>query len=166
MTDPARGRRFPARTITVVEGGRARRTVTSDANGNYVVDDVPHGSITVTAELRGFDHGQRMFSFDGRPRRLDFQMGVGAPHRDRLRSAAEAPYVDQRASGGERDNERKALEAAQQSPSQNVMNLQRRVAGVLPVRIDVPRTGTLHRFVRPLVLEEETTVTFRYKSLN
>jgi len=47
-----------------------------------------------------------------------------------------------------------------------VINLQRRVAGVLPVRIDVPRTGTLHRFVRPLVMDEETTVTFRYKALN
>ena len=62
--------------------------------------------------------------------------------------------------------ERKSLDAAQQSPSQNVINLQRRVAGVLPVRIDVPRTGTLHRFVRPLVIDEETTVTFRYKALN
>jgi len=30
----------------------------------------------------------------------------------------------------------------------------------------VPRTGTLHRFVRPLVMDEETTVTFRYKALN
>jgi hypothetical protein len=80
---------------------------------------------------------------------------------------AEAPYLDQRGNvGGERDNERKALDAVQQSPSQNVLALQRRVAGVLPVRIDVPRTGTLHRFVRPLVFEEETTVTFRYKSLN
>jgi hypothetical protein len=38
------------------------------------------------------------------------------------------------------------------------------VAGVLPVRIDVPRTGTSLRFVRPLVLDEETTVTFKYKT--
>jgi hypothetical protein len=45
-----------------------------------------------------------------------------------------------------------------------VINLQRRVAGVLPVRMDVPRTGTSYRFVRPLVLEEETNVTFRYKT--
>lgn len=51
----------------------------------------------------------------------------------------------------------------QQAPSQNVLNLQRRVAGVLPVRIDVPRTGTSFRFVRPLVLDEETVVSFRYK---
>jgi hypothetical protein len=48
--------------------------------------------------------------------------------------------------------------------SANVMNLQRRVAGVLPVAIDVPHAGTSFSFVRPLVLDEETKVTFSYKS--
>ncbi len=46
--------------------------------------------------------------------------------------------------------------------SANVLNLQRRVAGVLPVQVEVPRAGTSFRFVRPLVLDEETKVTFRY----
>ena len=41
--------------------------------------------------------------------------------------------------------------------------MQRKVAGVLPVRVDVPRAGTAYRFVRPLVLNEETSVSFRYK---
>ncbi len=50
-----------------------------------------------------------------------------------------------------------------EAPSQNVQNLQRRAAGVLPVRIDVPRAGTVHRFVKPLVIDDETQVTFRYK---
>jgi hypothetical protein len=54
--------------------------------------------------------------------------------------------------------------APQQNASANVVNLQRRVAGVLPVAIDVPRTGTSFSFVRPLVLDEETRVTFSYKS--
>src|ERR1700687_895085 len=54
--------------------------------------------------------------------------------------------------------------APQQNASANVVNLQRRVAGVLPVAIDVPRTGTSFSFVRPLVLDEETKVTFSYKS--
>jgi len=48
--------------------------------------------------------------------------------------------------------------------SANVVNLQKRVAGVLPVAIDVPRAGTMFSFVRPLVLDEETKVTFSYKS--
>jgi hypothetical protein len=44
------------------------------------------------------------------------------------------------------------------------MNLQRRVVGVLPIRVDVPRAGNSYRFVRPLVIDEETKVTFSYKT--
>lgn len=48
-------------------------------------------------------------------------------------------------------------------PSQNVQNLQRLASGVLPVRIDVPRTGTSHRFAKLLALDEEVAVSFRYR---
>jgi hypothetical protein len=55
-------------------------------------------------------------------------------------------------------------EAEQKAPpSQNVINLQRRVAGVLPVRVDVPRAGTSYRFSRPLVVDDETRVSFHYR---
>ena len=59
-----------------------------------------------------------------------------------------------------RQVERRGREAGkvQQAPSANVMNMQRRVAGVLPVRVDVPRSGIQDRFVRPLVLDEDTHV--------
>jgi hypothetical protein len=50
------------------------------------------------------------------------------------------------------------------TPSANVSNLQRKVAGILPVQIEVPRAGRSYRFVRPLVLEEETKISFQYKS--
>jgi len=59
---------------------------------------------------------------------------------------------------------RKNQTAQMNAPSQNVFNLQRRVAGILPVRIEVPRSGRSYRFVRPLVLDEETKITFQYKS--
>jgi hypothetical protein len=49
------------------------------------------------------------------------------------------------------------------APSVKVPNLQRRASGVLPVRMDVPRAGTSHRFVKPLVIDEETRVSFRDK---
>ncbi|HXN47268.1 MAG TPA: carboxypeptidase-like regulatory domain-containing protein [Bryobacteraceae bacterium] len=52
----------------------------------------------------------------------------------------------------------------QNAPSSNVGNLQRRVAGVLPIAVDVPHEGNSYRFVRPLVLDEETKVTFSYKT--
>jgi hypothetical protein len=48
-------------------------------------------------------------------------------------------------------------------PSLNVVDLQRRATGVLPVRIDVPRAGRSHQFVKPLVVDQETTVKLRYK---
>ena len=48
-------------------------------------------------------------------------------------------------------------------PSQNVIDLQRRAAGVLPIRVDVPRAGTSHQFVKPLVVDQEAAVIFRYK---
>lgn len=54
-------------------------------------------------------------------------------------------------------------EAQKQEPSQNVINLQKRAAGVLPVRVDVPRAGTSHQFVKPLVVDQETFVSLRYK---
>lgn len=56
-----------------------------------------------------------------------------------------------------------AQNLAANAPSDNVLNLQRRVAGVLPVRVEVPRTGSSHRFVRALVLDEESALSFRYK---
>jgi hypothetical protein len=43
-----------------------------------------------------------------------------------------------------------------------VVNLQRRAAGVLPIPVDVPRAGKSHRFLRPLVVDDETTVRLRY----
>ena len=63
------------------------------------------------------------------------------------------------------DEQAKKNQAAQLNmPSQNVFNLQRRVAGVLPVRVDVPKAGKSYRFVRPLVMNEETKVTFQYRT--
>ena len=69
------------------------------------------------------------------------------------------------------DGVRKLEEQARQNralqlmtPSANVTNLQRRVAGILPVRIDVPKSGRSYRFVRTLVLDEETRISFNYKS--
>jgi hypothetical protein len=59
-----------------------------------------------------------------------------------------------RASADQRQNE---------APSMNVQSLQRRASGVLPVRLDVPRTGRSHTFVRPLVMDEEPRLAFHYK---
>jgi hypothetical protein len=62
------------------------------------------------------------------------------------------------------DQARKAQQAQLNAPSSNVFNLQRRVAGILPVHVDVPRSGKSYRFVRPLVMGEETKISFQYKA--
>jgi hypothetical protein len=59
---------------------------------------------------------------------------------------------------------KKNAEKQQYAASVNVTNLQQRISGVLPVRVDVPRAGNSYHFVRPLVLDEETKVSFTYKS--
>jgi hypothetical protein len=66
-----------------------------------------------------------------------------------------------------KDKKKRAVAPAPPPPppaSANVFSLQQRVAGVLPVAVDVPRTGTSYRFVRPLVVNEETKLTFTYKT--
>jgi Carboxypeptidase regulatory-like domain len=77
---------------------------------------------------------------------------------------AAGPVAGQRFTGGGIERLGGGPDANQNIASANVMNLQRRVAGVLPVAIEVPRAGTSFSFVRPLVLDEETKVTFSYKS--
>ena len=52
----------------------------------------------------------------------------------------------------------------QSPPSTNVTDLQRRVVGVLPIAANVPRTGISYQFVRALAVDEETKVTFRYRT--
>ncbi|MEO8358570.1 MAG: hypothetical protein ABI672_00960 [Vicinamibacteria bacterium] len=74
---------------------------------------------------------------------------------DRLEVTGEAPEIDK----AERSKESKNM-----AQSANVVNLQRRVAGVLPVRIDIPRAGRSYRFARPLVVDEESLLTFKYKA--
>jgi hypothetical protein len=86
--------------------------------------------------------------------------GVVATVAETITVAGEAPQIDANAPewGTAKD------EVTQLSPSSNVANLQRRVAGVLPVRVDVPRAGASFLFLRPLVIDEETTVRFRYQT--
>ena len=89
-----------------------------------------------------------------------------------MRSPRQRPLVETttttvRGRKKDRDKEReekKAEALAQNGASSNVLDLQKRVAGVLPVRVDVPRAGNSYRFARALVLDEETKVTFSYKT--
>jgi hypothetical protein len=167
------GGALPGTTVTVHVNGRTLSAV-SGADGAYVISGVPSGTVVVTGQLPGFKAGQQSLNFDERPRQVDFQLAVGGIEEMVSVSAEAAPLNTQtsavaqnfsmnaenarRASG---DRDQRAQQAAE--PSMNVQNLQRRAAGVLPVRIDIPRAGSSHRFMKPLVIDEETVVEFRYR---
>jgi Carboxypeptidase regulatory-like domain len=155
VTDHAGGV-IPGARVTVREPAGAAQAAVTDANGFYSLIGIVSGRIRVRAELEGFRSVEQAFEFDQRPRQLDFQLAPGAIS-ETVTVRAEAPLLDA-VSRAARDEAQ-----VQQAPSPNVLNLQRRVAGVLPVRIDVPRTGALFAFARPLVLQEETLVVFKYK---
>jgi hypothetical protein len=165
VTDPT-GAAMPGVAVTLSGPSNEKLTATSDNDGNYVIHGVPSGTITVTSELAGFSTARRSLSFDERGRRLDFRMELGGVAESVVVNTTEVTVnLQTNRQAGSQSGERLSQDAqAQVAPSQNVINLQRRVAGVLPVRVDVPRAGTQYRFVRPLVLEEETTVSFRYKT--
>ncbi len=144
----ANGYVLPGATVTAVVGD-VRRSATTDSGGVYVLREVPAGKVTIATALAGFNKAERTVIYRREPLSVDFVMMISALT-ETVTVAAEAAPVPK-------------SEAEPQQASQNVLNLQRRVAGVLPVRIDVPRTGTSHRFVRPLVLGEATEVMLRYK---
>lgn len=165
---------IPGATI-VAEVNRQRLTTVSQADGRYAFSGVPSGPVAVSSQLEGFKTVRRSVIFDQRPRQLDFELAPGGVS-ETVTVTAEAPVIDMRSSavsqtmtadqlskGAQAHAGGRGADQAAQEPSMNVQNLQRRAAGVLPIEIDVPRTGTSHRFVRPLVVDEETIVRFDYK---
>lgn len=162
------GAPLPGAQVTLVNGSY-RQVVTTDAIGSYVVSNVPSGTVTIISQLAGFKTAQRRVQFNQDGQRVDLALPIGAIT-EQVTVDATSPVVDTRTAAKEATIRTAEEEAAAQkkkdeteAPSLNVQNLQRRVAGVLPVRIDVPRAGTSHTFVKPLVIDEEAHVTFRYK---
>jgi len=165
------GAAVPGVTVTVHGGGQRQQAIT-DPSGNYVLSALPSGPLVVEAEMSGFASVRRSVVFDQRPRQVDMTMRLGTVS-ETVTVTAEAPVVDTSTSqrsytirvDGHPEQAQTQLKARQAdtAPSVNVQNLQRRASGVLPVRMDVPRAGTSIRFLKPLVIDEATMVSFRYK---
>jgi len=144
---------LPGVTIRLDVGG-VHLTAVTDADGKFVLSNVPTGFVTLSAQLAGFTTASHAFVFD-QPQQIDFVLRVGSLV-ETVTAVGEAPAPEGLVRPRAADAQRPA------APSQNVINLQRRTAGVLPVRVDVPRAGTSHEFVKPLVVDQEAAVTFRY----
>ena len=124
------------------------------------------GSVAITSELTGFQTSRRTVKFDQTGQRVDMILRAGRSTETVTVTAAEPNKpgdltILNPANALNAPNAR--VKEMNEAPSVNVQNLQRRVAGVLPVRVEVPRAGTSHRFMKPLVIDEEPAVTFRYK---
>ena len=152
-----------ARVTVSHPGTGAVFTAYADREGRWVVSNVPSGRVRIAAQSPGF----RIYVMDNvaydanRPARYRLALAVGETG-ESVTVQADSGAV----SANRTDREPKKVPAPQQQETQasaNVLNLQRRIAGVLPVAVEVPKAGTSFRFVRPLVVDEETKVTFRYK---
>jgi hypothetical protein len=146
-------------TVTNSQTG-ASLTTKSDDEGHWRIAGVQPGAVRVTISSPGFKIAQTD---------LNVQASKAASIGTTLEVGQISETVTITADGA--INSRRIDEMAKKNQtmqllmnSQNVVNLQRRVAGILPVAVEVPRSGKSYRFVRPLVMEEETRITFQYKS--
>ncbi|HUA15732.1 MAG TPA: carboxypeptidase-like regulatory domain-containing protein [Verrucomicrobiae bacterium] len=158
-------------TITSAQTGETRTAMT-DSEGRWLVAGLASGGYKAQTDVAGFKTGVYNLAYDSnRPSMYRFRMDIGA--------AAETVTVEAVATQVDTESEELSPNgrnytrlvplapgavSTNSAPSANVVNLQQRVAGVLPIAIDVPRAGTSFAFVRPLVLDEETKVTFSYKT--
>ena len=147
-------------TVTNTEKGVTLNAVT-DAEGRWLVSNFPGGHGKIQIDANGFNKLVQQINYDGnRPSDYLSSLSVGTVS-ETVEVSAEAVSMNGRSySTMEQLSKKQITNAA----STNVLNLQRRVAGVLPVAIDVPRAGASFQFARALVLDEETKVTFSYKS--
>ena len=149
-------------TVTSSANGASMNAVT-DSTGRWVVSNFPSGSGKLRVGASGFQTLVQTFDYNsGRPAQYMSTLQVAAAS-ETVEVAAKAVPMNGRIAAQRQELEKKGKQLTQ-TASPNVLNLQRRVAGVLPVAIDVPRTGTSFEFARALVLDEETKVTFSYKS--
>jgi hypothetical protein len=151
--------------VTVVSSTTGiKKMATTDSSGRWFIASMPPGRVKIEVVKQGFSTFVSTLDHDAaRPLEQVARLKVSGVT-ETVEVTTEAEAVNSRRESKSDRDKKKQLDQQANSPSSNVMNLQRRVAGVLPVRVDVPRAGNSFRFVRPLVLDEETKVTFNYKN--
>jgi len=192
VIDPS-GAVIPGATVTVTNVASGASTqATSDSNGRWVVSNVTPGPVKIAASAQGFSTVVYNSTHAGnRSQEFDFRMPVGSLSQT-VEVTGEQQIIELPLNGRnfttlqqlppgatnytvngadnndttlkQHDEKKKDQNQMQQNASANVFNLQKKVAGVLPVRVDVPRAGNSYRFARTLVLDEETKITFAYKT--
>lgn len=171
VSDPS-GAMIPNARVTITSAADgSSRSASTDSSGRFVIGGMPSGTFKAKAEAPGFRTGVFDLNYNAsQPSMYSFPLNIAAAAETvevtvQAAQLQAAPNANLPSYGRNyTDLQQMPPGVAQQNASANVLNLQKRVAGVLPVAIDVPRAGTSFAFVRPLVLDEETKVTFSYKS--
>jgi hypothetical protein len=142
-------------------------SASTSSDGRWLFPNVPSGTYQLTAHAPGFQTMRSTISYDAtNPHAYQIALNVGSTAQT-IAVEAQAITLDTSTAqvGGHKEKKNKNAPAPPPPPaSVNVYNLQQRVAGVLPVAVDIPRAGASYLFVRPLVLNEETKLSFTYKS--
>jgi len=152
--------------VTISSAEYGTRTVQTDGGGRWVIGGMQSGSYKARVEMPGFKTTVMNLNYDAsQPSLYNFTLNVANASVVVEVTATASQLNTESASLGTMgrnytDIKQLAPGATGQTASANVVNLQKRVSGVLPIPIDVPRAGTSFAFVRPLVLDEETKVTF------
>lgn len=147
--------------VTEVATGQSRQA-SANSSGQWRAGPFASGRLKITVSAQGFQPQVRQINYDAeRPQPVNVTLNVGSVAETvEVTSQAEVVRDSKRI-----DNELKKKSAeVLNSASGNVVNLQRRVAGVLTIPVEVPRAGTSFRFVRPLVVDEPTKLSFTYKT--
>jgi hypothetical protein len=173
VTDPSGAVVANARVTVTQSSNGATRTAVSDSAGRWIVAGLDSGNYKIQTEVPGFQTTVLNANYDAnQPATYNARLNVSGAA-ETVEVTAEAPVLNTESamistvtkSGKNNFHGDAQLQTqAQNQASANVLSLQKRVAGVLPVPVDVPRAGTSFSFVRPLVLDEETKVTFSYRS--
>jgi hypothetical protein len=149
-------------SVTQLDTGAVRST-TTDSSGRWIVANMPSGRVRVMASMHGFNNTVRDVSYNANyPTSVSLALQIGSVSESVEIRGKDQEKESRQIERGLKKNQAQA--EASGAASSNVLNLQRRVAGVLPVQVDVPRAGSSYNFVRPLVLDEETKITFTYKT--
>src|SRR5882724_619012 len=144
---------------------RGTWSASTTADGYWVVGGLTSGTYQISISSPAFRSLRQTLNYDASdPKAYRFALDVGAVS-ESVELRASAVELNAEASTiSSKDKKHKAPPAPPPAASANVFSLQQRVAGVLPIAVDVPRAGTSYRFLRPLVVNEETKLSFTYKS--
>ena len=138
-------------------------SASTSSDGRWLLPNLPSGTYQITAHAPGFQIMRSTISYDAsNPGAYQIGLNLGNVT-NTVVVTAQSPDIETSTSQIFH-KEKKATPQPAPPPSSNVYNLQQRVAGVLPVAVDIPRAGASYRFLRPLVLNEETKLSFTYKS--